>query len=56
MAEVQYKTTDYWAPEFERSVIWNDPAVGIAWPLEGEPLLSAKDRSGVPLAQAETFP
>jgi dTDP-4-dehydrorhamnose 3,5-epimerase len=56
MAEVQYKTTDYWAPEFERSVIWNDPAVGIAWPLEGEPLLSAKDKGGVPLAQAETFP
>lgn len=56
MAEVQYKTTDYWAPEFERSVIWNDPAVGVAWPLDGEPLLSAKDRAGVPLAQAEVFP
>jgi dTDP-4-dehydrorhamnose 3,5-epimerase len=56
MAEVQYKATDYWAPEFERSVIWNDPAVGIVWPLDGEPLLSAKDRGGVPLAQAETFP
>lgn len=56
MAEFQYKTTDYWAPEFERSVIWNDPEVGIAWPLDGEPLLSAKDKGGVPLAQAETFP
>jgi dTDP-4-dehydrorhamnose 3,5-epimerase len=56
MAEFQYKTTDYWAPEFERSVMWNDPAVGIDWPLDGEPLLSAKDKSGVPLAQAETFP
>ncbi|KQW96425.1 dTDP-4-dehydrorhamnose 3,5-epimerase [Massilia sp. Root418] len=56
MAEFQYKTTDYWAPEFERSVMWNDPEVGIAWPLDGEPLLSAKDKSGVPLAQAETFP
>lgn len=56
MAEVQYKATDYWAPEFERSVIWNDPAVGVAWPLDGEPLLSAKDKAGVPLAQAEVFP
>ena len=55
MAEVQYKTTDYWAPEFERSVIWNDPQVDVAWPLDGEPLLSAKDRAGVPLAQAELF-
>jgi dTDP-4-dehydrorhamnose 3,5-epimerase len=55
MAEVQYKTTDYWAPEFERSIIWDDPAVGVQWPLDGEPLLSAKDRSGVPLAQAEVF-
>lgn len=56
MAEVQYKTTDYWAPEFERSVIWNDPAVGVQWPLDGAPLLSAKDQAGVPLAQAELFP
>ncbi|CAN7563646.1 dTDP-4-dehydrorhamnose 3,5-epimerase [Pseudoduganella sp. LjRoot289] len=55
IAEVQYKTTDYWAPEFERSIIWNDPAVGVRWPLDGEPLLSAKDRAGVPLAQAELF-
>ena len=55
MAEVQYKTTDYWAPEFERSIIWNDPAVGVQWPLDGAPLLSAKDLAGVPLAQAEVF-
>jgi len=54
-AEVLYKTTDYWAPEFERSIIWNDPALAIAWPLDGEPLLSAKDEAGVPLAEAEVF-
>lgn len=54
-AEVLYKTTDYWAPEFERSIIWNDPALGIDWPLDGEPLLSAKDKAGVPLAEAEVF-
>jgi len=54
-AEVLYKTTDYWAPEFERSIIWNDPALGIDWPLDGEPLLSAKDEAGVPLAEAEVF-
>ncbi|MES2261476.1 MAG: dTDP-4-dehydrorhamnose 3,5-epimerase [Pseudomonadota bacterium] len=55
-AEFLYKTTDYWAPEFERSILWNDPAIGIDWPLDGEPLLSAKDRQGVPLAGAEVFP
>jgi len=54
-AEVLYKTTDYWAPEHERSIIWNDPALGIDWPLDGEPLLSAKDKAGVPLAEAEVF-
>lgn len=54
-AEFLYKTTDYYAPEFERSLLWNDPALAIAWPLSGEPLLSAKDKLGVPLAQAETF-
>ena len=58
-AEVQYKATDYYAPEHERSLLWNDPAMGIAWPLAGEsavqPILSDKDRRGVPLASAETF-
>ena len=54
-AEVLYKTTDYWAPEHERSIIWNDPVLAIAWPLDGEPLLSAKDEAGVPLAEAEVF-
>ena len=54
-ALVLYKTTDYYAPEHERTLLWNDPALGIAWPLEGEPLLSDKDRRGVPLARAETY-
>ena len=54
-AEFLYKTTDYWAPEHERSVCWDDPAIGIQWPLEGTPQLSAKDQAGVPLAEAETF-
>jgi dTDP-4-dehydrorhamnose 3,5-epimerase len=55
-ADVLYKATDYYAPEHERCVLWNDPAIGIRWPLEGEPLLAQKDRSGVPLNQAEVFP
>ncbi|MBY0238621.1 MAG: dTDP-4-dehydrorhamnose 3,5-epimerase [Burkholderiaceae bacterium] len=55
VAEFLYKTTDYYAPAYERSVIWNDPAIGIDWPLDGEPLLSAKDKAGVPLAEAEVF-
>ena len=54
-AEVQYKTTDYYAPAHERAVLWNDPALGIHWPLGGEPLLSAKDRDARPLAEAATF-
>ena len=55
-AEFLYKTTDYWAPEFERSLLWNDPALGISWPsLQGEPLVAAKDAAGLPLAQCEVF-
>jgi len=54
-AEFLYKTTDYWAPEHERSILWNDPTLNLPWPLEGEPSLSAKDRQGVLLEQAETF-
>ena len=54
-AEFLYKTTDYWAPEFERSLAWNDPALAITWPLAGEPVLSAKDRVGLPFAQSETY-
>jgi dTDP-4-dehydrorhamnose 3,5-epimerase len=54
-AEFLYKTTDYWAPEFERSIAWNDPAIGIQWPVEGEPVLSAKDQQAGLLAEAECF-
>ena len=55
-AETLYKTTDYWAPEHERCIAWNDPVVGVTWPLQGEPLLSARDRTGVAFDQAEYFP
>jgi len=55
-AEFLYKTTDYWAPEHERSVLWNDPAIGIEWPaLDAAPLLSGKDQAAVLLADAEVF-
>ena len=54
-AEFLYKTTDYWYPEHERSLLWNDPEVGIAWPVQGQPLLAAKDAAGKVLAQAECF-
>lgn len=54
-AEFLYKTTDYWAPEFERSIAWNDPTIGINWPIAGEPTLSAKDQQAKPLSQAECF-
>ena len=56
IAEVFYKTTDYYAPEHERCVLWNDPDIGIDWPLTGVPLISEKDRRGVALKVAETFP
>ena len=55
MAEVQYKTTDYYAPQHERTLLWNDPALGIPWPLAGEPVMAEKDRKGAPLASAERF-
>ena len=54
-AEFLYKTTDYWYPEFERSLLWSDPALAIAWPLTGKPLVAAKDADGVPLRNAELF-
>jgi dTDP-4-dehydrorhamnose 3,5-epimerase len=56
VAEVLYKTTDYYAPEFERAILWNDPDIGIDWPLSGAPVLSAKDAAGMPLRRAEVFP
>jgi dTDP-4-dehydrorhamnose 3,5-epimerase len=55
-ADFLYKTTDYYAPEHERSVAWNDPAIGVDWPAEVAPVLSAKDKAGVPLQEAEVFP
>lgn len=54
-AEFLYKTTDFWAPQFERCLQWNDPSVGIQWPLSAEPTLSAKDQIGKSLAEAEVF-
>jgi len=54
-AEFLYKTTDYYAPEYERSLLWNDPEIGIDWPLDGEPVLAAKDSNGRTLRAAETY-
>lgn len=54
-AEFLYKTTDYWVPEHERCIIWNDPDLAIRWPIEVPPILSAKDANGAALARAEVF-
>lgn len=55
-AEVVYKVTDYYAPEWERSILWNDPEIGVEWALNGiDPILSQKDVAGKPLADAEIF-
>jgi dTDP-4-dehydrorhamnose 3,5-epimerase len=54
-AEVLYKTTDYWAPEHERCLLWNDPAINIQWPIEKQPLLSEKDQKGVILKESDVF-
>jgi dTDP-4-dehydrorhamnose 3,5-epimerase len=54
-ADFLYKATDYYAPEHERCIVWNDPAIGIDWPLQTELQLSAKDKLGLTLAQAEVF-
>jgi dTDP-4-dehydrorhamnose 3,5-epimerase len=56
-ADVTYKVTEYWAPKCERTILWNDPAIGITWPLAGgtAPLVSPKDGQGLPLAKAEVF-
>jgi len=55
-ADFLYKTTEYYAPEHERCVLWNDPEIGIDWPLDGEPALSAKDKVGSLLRDAEVYP
>jgi dTDP-4-dehydrorhamnose 3,5-epimerase len=54
-AEFLYKTTDYYAPAHERSIAWNDPAVAIRWPIDDQPVLSAKDQQGKSFAHAEHF-
>lgn len=54
-AQVLYKTTDYYAPEFERTLAWNDPDLKIDWALDADPIVSAKDLRGVALRDAETF-
>ncbi|MCS6994163.1 MAG: dTDP-4-dehydrorhamnose 3,5-epimerase [Anaerolineales bacterium] len=54
-AEVLYKTTDYYAPQWERTILWNDPALGIAWPPGPAPIVSPKDAAGLPFLQAELF-
>lgn len=54
-AHVLYKATDYYAPQFERTLLWNDPDLGIKWELDGEPIVSAKDQGGAFLRDAETF-
>ena len=55
-AEVLYKTTDFYVPEHERCILWNDPDLGIEWPSTGAPTLSSKDAAGVRLRDAEVFP
>jgi dTDP-4-dehydrorhamnose 3,5-epimerase len=54
-ADFLYKTTDYWYPEHERSVLWNDPDLAIAWPLDAPPTLAVKDAQGTPWRQAQAF-
>ena len=55
-AEILVKTSDYWAPDYERSIAWNDPTLAIPWPIDKEPLLSTRDRQGVSFEAAELFP
>ena len=54
-ADFLYKATDYYAPKSERSLLWNDPEIGIEWPFTGDPILSAKDVAGTPLNEAEAY-
>lgn len=54
-ADFLYKTTDYYAPHFERTILWNDPDLDIDWPMAGEPILSAKDAAGLTFREAEVF-
>ena len=54
-ADFLYKATDYWFPEHERTLLWNDAALAIDWPLDGAPTLAAKDAAGTPFAQADVY-
>ncbi len=54
-ADFLYKTTNYYAPEHERTIAWNDPGLGIQWPLQGDPLLSKKDAAGVAFRSADLY-
>jgi dTDP-4-dehydrorhamnose 3,5-epimerase len=54
-ADFLYKTTEYWVAEFDRALRWNDPSIGIDWPLVGEPILAGRDAQAPLLAAAETF-
>jgi dTDP-4-dehydrorhamnose 3,5-epimerase len=54
-ADFLYKTTDYWHPQHERTLLWNDPVLGIDWPLDGPPVIAAKDAAGKPLAAADSY-
>lgn len=54
-AQFLYKTTDYWFPEFERTIVWNDPEIAIEWPIDFEPILAAKDAAGSRLCDAEVY-
>lgn len=55
-ADVLYKMTDFWSPEHERAILWSDAQIGVQWPLDGAPILSAKDAAAPPLARAELYP
>ncbi len=54
-AEFLYRTTDYWAPEYERGIKWDDPTIGVDWPVDFTPILSEKDEKGVAFAEAEVY-
>ena len=55
VAEFEYKTTDYYAPEHERCILWNDPDLNIRWPFQGQPIVSGKDAKGIRFKDAEVF-
>jgi len=54
-ADLEYRLTDYYAPQHERTILWNDPDIGIAWPVTRDPVLSEKDAAGARLADADVY-